>query len=316
MKPLLLITILFFTLGCAISQKKTESIAFYNVENLFDVEDGPNDDSEFLPDGKNKWTQERYEEKLSHIRKVLGDLKYPMLVGFCEIENEAVLKALISGDQNFSNYGTVHHESHDARGIDVGFIYNKQLLTAVSSGKIRFTLPGDTEPKSRDIVWGKFVSKKDTLFAMVNHWPSRRTDDSEPKRIKAAESARLFIDSILKVNPKAKIVFMGDLNDHPSDKAPQLISAKLNPMISKASGEFGGTHQYNKEWDVLDHMMVSPGFQKGKMKVVPNSGKIHSFPYLIEEYKGNKQPFRTYVGAKYLGGYSDHLPVSIQVKLK
>jgi endonuclease/exonuclease/phosphatase family metal-dependent hydrolase len=87
-------------------------------------------------------------------------------------------------------------------------------------------------------------------------------------------------------------------------------------MISKASGEFGGTHQYNKEWDVLDHIMVSPGFQKGKMKVVPNSGKIHAFSYLIEEYKGNKQPFRTYVGAKYLGGYSDHLPVSIQVKLK
>jgi len=316
MNILLSLSILFFTVSCAISQKKTESIAFYNVENLFDVEDGPNDDSEFLPDGKNKWTQERYEEKLSHIRKVLGDLKYPMLVGFCEIENEAVLKALISGDQNFSNYGTVHHESPDARGIDVGFIYNKQLLTAVSSGKIRFTLPGDTEPKSRDIVWGKFVSKKDTLFAMVNHWPSRRTDDSEPKRIKAAESARLFIDSILKVNPKAKIVFMGDLNDHPSDKAPQLISSKLNPMISKANGEFGGTHQYNKEWDVLDHIMVSPGFQKGKMKVVPNSGKIHSFPYLIEEYKGNKQPFRTYVGAKYLGGYSDHLPVSIQVKLK
>jgi predicted extracellular nuclease len=316
MKTILYFSILFFTVGCAIGQKKTESIAFYNVENLFDVEDGPNDDSEFLPEGKNKWTKERYEEKLLHIRKVLGDLKYPMLVGFCEIENEGVLKALISGDQKFSNYRTVHHESPDARGIDVGFIYNKQLLTAVSSGKIRFTLPGDEVPKSRDIVWGKFVCKKDTLFALVNHWPSRRTDDSEPKRIKAAESARVFLDSVLKVNPNAKIVFMGDLNDHPSDKAPQLISNTLNPMISKASGEFGGTHQYNKEWDVLDHIMVSPGFQKGKMKVVPNSGKIHSFPYLIEEYKGNKQPFRTYVGAKYLGGYSDHLPVSIQVKLK
>jgi predicted extracellular nuclease len=316
MKLLLFSTLLFLTIGCAVSQKKSESIAFYNVENLFDVEDGPNDDSEFLPDSKNQWTKERYEEKLSHIRKVLGDLSYPMIVGFCEIENEGVLKALISGDQNLANYGTVHYDSPDARGIDVGFIYNKTKLSVISSGKIRFTLPGDTEPKSRDIVWGKFVAKKDTIFAMVNHWPSRRTDDSEPKRIKAAESARIFIDSVLKVNPNAKIVFMGDLNDHPSDKAPQLISSKLTPMISKSSGEFGGTHQYNKEWDVLDHIMVSPGFQKGKLKVLPNSGKIHSFSYLIEEYKGNKQPFRTYVGAKYLGGYSDHLPVSIQVKLK
>lgn len=316
MKLVLFSTLLFFTIGCAVSQKKSESIAFYNVENLFDTQDGPNDDAEFLPEAKNQWSKERYEEKLSHIRKVLGDLSYPMLVGFCEIENEGVLKALISGDQNLSNFGTVHYESPDARGIDVGFIYNKSKLSVLSSGKIRFTLPGDSEPKSRDIVWGKFLSKKDTLFALVNHWPSRRTDDSEPKRIKAAESARVFIDSVLKVNPNAKIVFMGDLNDHPSDKAPQLISAKLNPMISKACGEFGGTHQYKNEWDVLDHIMVSPGFQKGKLKALANSGKIHSFPYLIEEYKGNKQPFRTYVGAKYLGGYSDHLPVSIQVKMK
>ena len=316
MNRIISLACLFLISSCAISQKKTETIAFYNVENLFDVEDGTNDDSEFLPEGKNQWTKERYEEKLSHIRKVLGDLSYPALVGFCEIENEDVLKALISGDKQLTNYGVVHHESPDARGIDVGFIYNTSKLKLISSGKIRFTLPGDTEPKSRDIVWGKFVAAKDTLFAMVNHWPSRRTDDSEPKRIKAAESARMFIDSVLKVNSNAKIVFMGDLNDHPSDKAPKLISEKPTPMISKATGEFGGTHQYKNEWDVLDHIMVSAGFQKGKLKVIPNSGKINSFPYLIEEYKGNKQPFRTYVGTKYLGGYSDHLPVSIQVKLK
>lgn len=298
------------------SQKKSESIAFYNVENLFDAEDGPNDDSEFLPDGKNQWTTERYEKKLANINKVLGDLSYPMLVGFCEIENEGVLKDLISRDNNLSNYGTIHYESPDARGIDVGFIYNKSKLSVIGSGKIRFTLPGDSEPKSRDIVWGKFLAKKDTILALVNHWPSRRTENSEPKRIKAAESARVFIDSVLKVNPTSKIVFMGDLNDHPSDKAPQLISARLSPMISEACGEFGGTHQYKNEWNVIDHIMVSPGFKKGKVKVLSNSGKIHSFSYLIEEYKGNKQPFKTYAGAKYLGGFSDHLPVSVQVKLK
>jgi predicted extracellular nuclease len=316
MKLILISALLFSSIGCVVSQKKNESIAFYNVENLFDTEDGLNDDSEFLPDGKNQWSQERYEEKLSHIRKVLTDLKFPMLVGFCEIENEGVLKKLISGEQNLSNFGTVHYESPDSRGIDVGFIYNISKLSLVSSGKIRFVLPGDSEPKSRDIVWGKFLAKKDTIFALVNHWPSRRNDDSEPKRIKAAESARIFIDSVLNVNPKAKIVFMGDLNDHPSDKAPQLISQRLTSMISKQSGEYGGTHQYKNEWDVLDHIMVSNGFKKGKLKVIPNSGKIHSFPYLIEEYKGNKQPFRTYVGAKYLGGYSDHLPVSIDLKFR
>jgi endonuclease/exonuclease/phosphatase family metal-dependent hydrolase len=175
------------------------------------------------------------------------------------------------------------------------------------------------KPSSRDILWSKFISKKDTVFMMVNHWPSRRggEDKSEPNRLEAAKNARIFIDSVLKVNPKAKIIFMGDLNDYPTNKAPMLIAEKLQPQIIKTSGEFGGTYFYNNSWDILDHILVSAGnFGKKCFKVIPNSGKIYSPKYLMEEYKGNIQPFRTYGGKKYLGGYSDHLPVSITVKLK
>jgi predicted extracellular nuclease len=154
---------------------------------------------------------------------------------------------------------------------------------------------------------------------MVNHWPSRRggQEESEPLRLEAAKNARLFIDSVLNVNPNSKLILMGDLNDYPTDKAPMMIQEKLNPMITKESGEFGGSHNYKETWDVLDHIFVSPSLTNSKkgFKTCSSSGKIHSFPFLLSEYKGQTVPFRTYGGSTYLGGYSDHLPVSIKISL-
>jgi predicted extracellular nuclease len=311
-----LLFFLFIAILNVACSQKTVKIAFYNTENYFDTIDGPNDDAEYLPSSKLKWNKTKYEDKKRHVTEVITTLNFPIIMGFCEIENKFVLDDLIKSNKKLKRYQPVHYDSPDLRGIDVGFIYNSSLLKLINSGNIRFTLPGDTEPRSRDIVWAKFAYKKDTLFAMVNHWPSRRTNDSEPKRIKAAECARSFIDSVLNVNPNSKIVFMGDLNDHPEDKAPSLIADKLTPLIVKSSGEFGGTHTYKGEWGILDHIMVSKGFSEGRLTVIPNSGKINSFGFLMEEYKGNKQPKRTFVGEKYLGGYSDHLPVSIDLIIR
>ena len=311
-----LLFFLFIAILNVACSQKTVKIAFYNAENYFDTIDGSNDDAEYLPSSKLKWNKTKYEDKKRHVTEVITALNFPIIVGFCEIENKFVLDDLIKSNTKMKRYQPVHYDSPDLRGIDVGFIYNTSLLKLINSGNIRFTLPGDTEPRSRDIVWAKFAYKKDTLFAMVNHWPSRRTNDSEPKRIKAAECARSFIDSVLNVNPNSKIVFMGDLNDHPEDKAPSLIADKLTPLIVKSSGEFGGTHTYKGEWGILDHIMVSKGFNEGRLTVIPNSGKINSFAFLMEEYKGNKQPKRTFVGEKYLGGYSDHLPVSIDLIIR
>lgn len=304
--------------GLLSNAQNTRSIAFYNVENLFDTIDGTNDDAEFLPGSKNDWNSQKYFEKIDHINQVFDELKTPLIIGMCEIENEQVVRDVVKHSTKLTNYGVVHHESPDARGIDVAMIYDSMTLKLVSSGVLRFTLPGQESPSTRDILWAKFAFKKDTIFAMVNHWPSRRggETESEPNRIEAAKTARVFIDSLLQVNPNSKIVFMGDLNDYPSDKAPQMIQEKLTPMIMAESGEFGGSHNYKEEWDVLDHVFVSCGFQKKKgIKVVKKSGVIHSFDYLLTEYKGQIVPFRTYGGSKYLGGYSDHLPVSIEVSM-
>jgi predicted extracellular nuclease len=300
------------------AQKQTRTIGFYNVENLFDTIDGINDDAEFLPSSKKEWNAERYNEKLKHIDQVFNEWNSPMIIGLCEIENKAVVQGILSVYDLLKpkKYGIVHYESPDARGIDVALIYDSSYLKLERSGNLRFTIPGKEKPSSRDIVWGKFSVKKDTIIAMVNHWPSRSggQPETEPGRIEAAKTAKKFIDSLLAVNKNYKIVLMGDLNDHPTDIAPSMIAQQLTPMINKASGEFGGTHSYKDEWDILDHIMVSKGFlKKKKIKVVKASGKIHSPKFLLEEYKGKIVPFRTYAGNKYLGGYSDHLPVSIEV---
>lgn len=318
MRTILLLTILIWSaISCSVNaQKQKRIIGFYNVENLFDTIKGPNDDSEFLPGSKNDWNSQKYFEKLKHINQVFDQWENPLIIGLCEIENARVVRDIIKHSTKLNGYGVLHYESPDARGIDVALIYDSAALQLCSSGNLRFTLPGKETPSSRDIVWGKFAYKKDTIVAMVNHWPSRRggQTESEPGRLEAAKTARSFIDSLLSVNKNYKIVLMGDLNDHPNDKAPQLIDEKLEPMITKSSGEFGGTHSYNNEWDVLDHIFISPGFiKKKKIRVIKESGKIHSYDFLLSEYKGNIVPFRTYGGSRYLGGYSDHFPVSIEV---
>lgn len=316
MRILLVPLFCFFTVYAQC--QTTRTIAFYNVENLFDTIDGKNDDAEFLPTSKNNWNSRKYFDKLDHLNKVIGQIKDPLIIGFCEIENAAVLRELNQRSDNRKNFGLVHFESPDARGIDVAMTYDSTYLTLAQCGYIRYTLPGQTEPTTRDIVWGKFVHGKDTIIGIVNHWPSRRGGqaESEPNRLEAAVQAREFIDSLLNVRTSYKIFLMGDLNDHPSDKAPQLIAEKLIPMISPESGEYGGTYNYNSEWDILDHIFVSNGFvKKRKIKVIRNSGKIYSEDFMLSEYKGKMVPFRTFGGSNYLGGYSDHLPVSIEVSV-
>lgn len=304
------------TVACS---QTNRTIAFYNVENLFDTQDDPAiDDQEFLPTAKKEWNDERYTEKLKHINEVFSLFESPLMIGVCEIENEQVVRDVVNYGKMKSIYGVVHYESLDERGIDVALIYDSSSMKLISSGIIRYEMP-DGERPSRDIVWGKFIYGKDTLLGMVNHWPSRGggEKESEPKRMIAANAARKFIDSIQTASPKTKIVFMGDLNDYPTNASAQLIAEVLTPMITKASGEYQGTYNYKKEWDVLDHIMVSSNFFKSKsVKALKNSGNIYSNSFLLEVFKGDTVPFRTYAGAKYLAGYSDHLPVSIGIETK
>ena len=319
MKALTLFALALTLLSLTPTFGQTKSIVgFYNVENLFDTLDteGKND-IEFLPGADRKWNTQKYQEKITHINTVIETMRYPLILGLCEIENKAVVQDIIKGGNLAYTHAIVHYESLDRRGIDNAIIYDSTKLSLAESGIIRFSMPDKNRP-SRDITWAKLYTKKDTILTMVNHWPSRYGGqvESEPKRLVAAYAAKSFIDSMTTVNPKIKIVFMGDLNDYPDNRAPLLISELLRPMITAESGEFGGTHNYRGEWNVLDHIMVSNSLLKKKgMRVAKKSGRIHSEKYLLDTYKGNIVPFRTYGGRKYLAGYSDHLPVTINFSL-
>lgn len=301
-----------------VNAQTTRTIAFYNVENLFDTLDTPDkNDEEFLPTGSYEWTSDRYQTKIAHINQVIDSLNVPMIFGMCEIENKAVVRDVMNGGSMKNTHDIVHFESLDERGIDNAIIYDKTVLTLVESGIIRFDMPEPSTP-SRDIVWAKFSRGKDTILTMVNHWPSRSGGqvESEPKRLVASIAASAFIDSVLNQNKKMKIIFMGDLNDHPDNRSVQLIAESLKPLITEKSGKFGGSHNYRGEWGILDHMMVSKAFLKCGTKVIKKTAKIYSPDFLLTEYNGNIVPNRTYGGRTYLGAYSDHLPIVIEVKLK
>ncbi|MES2799491.1 MAG: endonuclease/exonuclease/phosphatase family protein [Bacteroidota bacterium] len=331
MKNFLLLTLFVLSIAsCKVTSQipnfKTATIGCYNVENLFDTINQANNDEEYLPEGKNNWNSKIYKQKIKNTATALSVFQNPLIMGLVEVENKGVVEDLVKKYSfgSTSKYDVVHYDSPDARGIDVAMIYNASELKLANSGILRFVNENDASKPTRDIVWGKFVLGKDTIVAMVNHWPSRigGEEKSEPGRIGAANAARKFIDSLLVVDKNYKIVLMGDLNDHPEDKAPQIIDEVLTPMITKSSGELGGSHTYDGKWDVLDHIFVSPGFlnKKSKTLVNSNSGKIHSPSFLLkwdEKYKEIK-PQRTEVVNKgeYMFGYSDHLPVSIQVIVK
>jgi hypothetical protein len=325
----------FSTTAWAGKNPKKITVAFYNIENLFDTEDDPTiDDEEFLPTGKNKWDADRYQHKLDNMAKVidkLGDEDGPEILGVCEVENKKVMQDLIATETlKGKNYDIVHVNSPDARGIDVGFFYKKDVFTYVSHAALRVSFDDEPDFKTRDILMVKGLLKEDTVFFFVNHWPSRRGGErSIAKRKGAAQKARSIIDSVLAKNPNAKMLLMGDFNDEPADVS---VSETLNAstdadnlkdkQLFNAMGELKkagkGSHQHSKEWNMLDQIIVTQGFLKGKgkgMKIIKESASIYDAEFLKErneKYKG--APYRTFAGAKYLGGYSDHFPVYIHLK--
>lgn len=302
------------------TDKQYQSVIFYNLENLFDTIDNPNkNDNEYLPSAKKQWNSEQYLTKINKLNSVLDSIcDSPLLIGVAEIENEAVLRDLNRFSSTREHYGIVHHQSPDHRGIDAGLIYDSSSLKLLHSHPVRYKLKDREDFSTRDILYAKFLQNKDTLHVLVNHWPSRRggTDKSEPNRIIAATNACRLIDSIQSQNPKAKIVFMGDLNDSPENTSAKMIAERLNPVITNKTNQFGGTHNYRGEWSVLDHILVSKPLLKSKgMHKVKNSEEIITENFLLTIYKGNIVPNRHYAGGKYLGGYSDHLPVAFVMEL-
>lgn len=314
------------------SKAKKHTIAFYNIENLFDIyDDDLTRDDDFLPTAEKRWTVKRYKNKLKKIGFVIANIgqkesqKHPALVGLAEIENEAVLKDLIESKHlKTFPYDFVHFDSPDERGIDVALLYDKTIFKLAHAESFALHLYDDDGDKdhTRDILLVSGLFKGLELHILVNHWPSRRSGDveTEHKRIAASERVSEIVASIQDKSPTAKIIIMGDFNDDPSNKSiKQLVknNGLFNPMDTLLSHD-RGTTSYNRKWNLFDQFLITPNFFDRKTKtlrfVEANIFDADFLKLYDGKYKGN--PFRTYVGKRYKGGYSDHFPVYMTVKIK
>ena len=323
-----------FLIGQNEKNYKIRTIAFYNVENLFDTSnDSLTFDDDRTPDGKDNWTIQRYQNKLDNISKVLSEIgndltnTSPDVIGLCEVENRKVVDDLIS-QPLLSNkgYGVVHFDSPDERGIDVALLYKKNVFLPTSFASHRLLLIDDEEYRNytRDqLVVGGLLDDEQFYFT-VNHWPSRSGGEarSKPNRMAAAKVNRRIIDSILKIDVSAKIISMGDLNDDPTDdslkkvvktkgKAEKLEDGELFNPMEKLFKKGVGSLAYRDQWNLFDQLFFTPNLldkKEGRYRFW--KAAVFNPAYLISkkgQYKG--YPFRTYAGGSYAGGYSDHFPV-------
>ncbi len=305
------------------------TVAFYNLENLFDTKDDPNIlDEDFLPDSEKRWTRKRYEKKVSKLGTVISNIgfsktrKAPILVGVAEVENKKVLEDLITSKHlKNKGYGIVHYDSPDERGIDVGLLYQKQHFEVISSENIPVLVDNQKGERdyTRDILWVKGVLNTEEVNILINHWPSRRdgADLTAYKRIAAAEKNREVIQQITSENTEAKIIIMGDFNDDPtSESIKNLVRDDLFNPMEKLLTRYSGSLNYRSQWNLFDQIIFSHNFhkyEKGKHSFSDASIFDKDFLKIYKgRYKGN--PFRTYIGRKYKGGYSDHFPVYIRLK--
>lgn len=310
------------------------SIAFYNLENLFDTihQEGVND-YEFTPTGTYKWNNYKYYNKLNNLSHAISQLALqycpegPAVIGVSEVENRSVLEDLVrTGRLADRNYQIVHYDSPDRRGIDVGLLYNPDLFELESSKSFRLNMPEYPDMKTRDplLVTGRLAGER--FHFIVNHWPSRLggQKESSPKREGAAALVKQITDSLLQADPESKVVIMGDLNDDPGDRSTKIVlNAKKKQEDVQPGGLYSpfwsildkgiGTLAYKGNWNLFDQIIISSNLLgKDRSDLKFWKAEVFNRDFLKQQegkYKG--YPKRTHAAGVYLNGYSDHFPTII-----
>ena len=317
-------------------QYKVAAIGFYNFENLFDTLDTPDkSDTEFTPQGRNRYNTKVYQEKLQNLSKVVSELGTDLspdglaILGVAEIENRDVLEDFVQQPSiKDKNYEIIHYESPDFRGIDVALLYQPKYFTPTNSKAIKLPIYNDDgSPRvTRDILLVSGNFDGEPMHVLVNHWPSRRGGESatQPYRNAGAKICREIADSLMQSNPYAKVLILGDLNDDPtSPSVKKVLDAKrytdktpkkgfFNPMYDLFKRGFG-SNAYRDAWSLFDQIILSQGLLSKKAGGYRyHKAVVHNKKYLIQK-TGRFQgyPFRTFSFGNYIGGYSDHLPVYV-----
>jgi endonuclease/exonuclease/phosphatase family metal-dependent hydrolase len=302
-------------------------VMFWNVENYFDPFDDPlKNDNEFTAAAERRWTWPRFERKRDGLAQAIvaaGDVwgGLPALVGLAEVENRTVVSQLVHKTMlEDLGYGFVHRESPDERGIDVALLYRKDVFRVVAVDSLR--IPGFV---TRDILYVKFrempgqaghdaeglraglprVGEEPLLHVFVVHLPSKRggARASDSRREAALGVLQGAVDSLFREDPERRIVVMGDFND------TDPVVTGLVPPPFDGTPATPGTLKYHGRWEQIDHFFLSPA--------VEGSMQIFAPGFLLEPdvaWLGDK-PRRTYVGPRYNGGLSDHLPIILRLNL-
>ena len=294
-------------------------IMFYNVENLFDPLDDPmHRDEEFTPGGERHWTNKRMYDKINKIYKVImavGEYDPPAIIGLCEIENLRVLQKLIY-ETPLKNYGyrIVHHESPDRRGIDVALLYRADLFRPFADSAIALTFADDTSYRTRDILYVKGLAMgREMLHIFVNHWPSRYGGymNTVRRRNDAAALLRRQVDSLTAALASPAIIIMGDFNDDPTDESMTKVLQAKKPeqpadpgalynlmLVPDAEWPYGSL-KYRESWN---HYRIKEA-----------SGDRHS-DNVASILHNNRH--RRFLGDEDEGGFSDHLPVYLDLLIR
>ena len=314
---------------------KIHTIAFYNVENLFDTINDVNKNDEASPIMEIKFNRsEIYNKKVNNMASVIADIgtdlvkKSPSIVGLCEVENRNVIEDLLK-DKNLKdkNYEIIHYDSPDERGIDVAMIYNEDVFKITSTKSHELIIYDNKSSKrnyTRDQLVVSGLLEGELIHLIVNHWPSRSGGEERSRagRMAAAELNKKIIDSLQGKYKDAKIITMGDFNDDPHDDSmKKILNAKkhikdveengiYNPMETILSDQGIGTNAYRDVWQLFDQILVSkPFLDKNYDNYQFYKAGVFNKSYLINKsgrYKG--YPFRSFSWGSFTGGYSDHLP--------
>lgn len=301
----------------------------YNVENLFDTfHDAGKQDTEFLSASSHHWTLRRYWQKLDHVGQALvacggdaaddTDWHLPDMAVLMEVENDSVMRDLTRRSPlRTARYDYVMTDSPDLRGIDVALVYSPFSFRLVNSHSVRIEPLAGQRP-TRDILYASgMVMSGDTLHVVAVHAPSRAGGESRtrPYRLHVAERVCQIVDSIRTACDNPLIIVAGDFNDYSSDESLKLIAGHGMTEVSlgaKGTNGAKGTYRYKGEWGSLDHV-----FCNDAMASLLTGCRVNDAPFLTEEDKkyGGAKPHRTYLGPRYLGGFSDHLPLVATFRL-
>lgn len=330
-KQTLFTALIAFSALTSFAQKEHHSvlaIGFYNCENFFDTIDDPNKD-----DIENTPTPEVFAQKVHNIATVFQKLGTdvtpdgPAVIGLAEVENDNVLKAVTSQPElKNRNYKYVWFPTPDVRGISTAMIYNPKYFKVLSSRPVHVPLEslGETRP-TRDVLYVCGILAGDTVHILVNHWPSKSGGEarSMPGRRLAAQVDKNLVDSLMKDNPKNKVLLMGDLNDNPtSDGVINVLQARAdkknvgpadiyNPWINMYKNGLG-TESYRGEWNLIDQIMITGTFmQNPNDKWQYFKHEIYNRDFLKNQIGKDKGlPHRSYTANHvWDNGFSDHFPV-------